>query len=298
MIQLIFIIFIVFLLFKSLHFKYFLMHPFKVLKFAFLDLYDYFKHKKYNECKEYGKVIMLTASDSQAFGCGKSLTMVKMCNELDQRYNNKDVWDYEHKCFVPQHLFFVSNLELKDVHNYIPFTSKDQFKNVDKMGIGKHDVVFFVLDEAGIVFNSRQYKDNLPTEFIQKLLQVRHFKIGFLTNAQRFNMVDKVFREISNVVYTCSKWWRFVVLECFDAYELENAVNPSLLVPINRKIWFALNKDFNSYDTNYNVDTLREELENGDILTTKEILDLRDSHGSDLDQVRRLKTRFKLRKNK
>lgn len=298
MIQLIFLIFLIFICLKSLHVRYFLFHPFKVCKYAFLDVYDYFKHKKYNECKEYGKVIMLTASDSQAFGCGKSLSMVRMCNNLNERYNNRPVWDYDHNCFVDQHIFFVSNLELKNVDNYIPFTSKEQFKYVDKMNIGKHDVVFFVLDEAGIVFNSRQYKDNLPTEFIQKLLQVRHFKIGFLTNAQRFNMVDKVFREISNTVYTCSKWWRFVVLRAFDAYELENAVNPSLLVPISSKIWFALNKDFNSYDTNYNVDTLREELENGDILTTKEILDLRDQHGSDLDQVRKLKTRFKLRKNK
>ena len=166
------------------------------------------------------------------------------------------------------------------------------------MGIGKHDVVFFVLDEAGIVFNSRQYKDNMPTEFIQKLLQVRHYKIGFITNAQRFAMVDKVFREICNTVQTCKKFWRFVWLNTYDAYELENAVNPSLLMPIKRKVWFATNEDFNSYDTNYNIDTLRNDLENGDLLTTEEILASRGESNSDLDTVVRLKKRFRLRKNK
>lgn len=282
----------------SLTFRYILFHPFQVISNSINDLYDYIVHKKYNECKEFGKVLMFTAQDSQAFGCGKSLSMVKLCNNINDRYDNVDVWDYDLNKFVKQHIYFISNLELKDVRHYIPFVSKDQFKNVHKMNIGKHDVVFFVLDEAGIVFNSRQYKDNLPTEFIQKLLQVRHYKIGFITNAQRFMMVDKVFREISNTVTTCKKKWRFVYLCEYDAYEMENAVNPSLLVPKSKRIWFSTNKDYHSYDTTYNVDTLLEELESGDILTTEEILNLRGDTSSDLDQVVKLKRRFRLRKNK
>lgn len=298
MTKFVFIICFVFFFIVNLHFRYFLFHPIQVIKNAIYDIYDYFAHKRYNECKEYGKVLMYTASDSQAFGCGKSLSMVHLCNSIDKRYNNVPVWDTDHKCFVDQHIFFVSNLELKNVSHYIPFTSKEQFKNVHKMNIGKHDVVFFVLDEAGIVFNSREYKTNLPTEFIQKLLQVRHYKIGFITNAQRFNMVDKVFREISNTVTTCKKWWRFVLLQYYDAFELENAVNPNLLVPKFKKIWFATDYDFNSYDTNYNVDTLLNELESGDIMSTSEILALRDNHNSDLDSVIKIKNRFKFRKNK
>ena len=298
MIKIILICVLIFFIFSSITFRFVLTHPFVIIKNAVLDIYDYIKHKKSNECKLYGKVLMYTAQDSQAFGCGKSLSMVNMCNFIDKTYNKKPVWDYEEKKFVNQNIFFVSNLELKNVANYVPFTSKEQFKNVDKMGIGKHDVVFFVLDEAGIVFNSRQYKDNMPTEFIQKLLQVRHYKIGFITNAQRFAMVDKVFREICNTVQTCKKFWRFVWLNTYDAYELENAVNPSLLMPIKRKVWFATNEDFNSYDTNYNIDTLRNDLENGDLLTTEEILASRGESNSDLDTVVRLKKRFRLRKNK
>lgn len=298
MIKIIFILLFIFLFCTSLTFRFILRHPFLIIKNAVIDIYDYFKHKKSNECKLYGKVLMFTAQDSQAFGCGKSLSMVNMCNFIDKQYNNKPVWDYDENKFVNQNIFFVSNLELKNVSNYIPFVSKEQFKNVDKMNIGKHDVVFFVLDEAGIVFNSREYKTNMPTEFIQKLLQVRHYKIGFITNAQRFTMVDKVFREICNTVQTCRKFWRFVWLNTYDAYELENAVNPSLLMPLSRKVWFATNEDFNSYDTNYNIDTLRNDLESGNILTTEEILNARGITNSDLDTVVRLKKRFRLRKNK
>lgn len=295
-----FIIFIVLILFFifNITFRFIIFHPILILSNAFRDLYDYFKHKKWNECKLFGRVIMYTAKDSQAFGCGKSLSMVNLCNQIDKQYNNKPVWDYDLHKFVLQHIIFISNLELKQVKNYIPFVSKDQFKNVDKMNIGRHDILFFVLDEAGIVFNNREYKTNLPTEFIQKLLQVRHYKIGFITNAQRFNMVDKVFREICNTVDTCKKFWRFVWLETYDAYELENAVNPTLLQPKSRRVWFATNSDFNSYDTNYNIDTLKEELENGNLLTTEEILSMRGDTSSDLDQVIKLKRRFKLRKNK
>ena len=93
----------------SLTFRYILFHPITVIKNGIIDIYDYIVHKKYNECKEYGKVLMFTASDSQAFGCGKSLSMVKLCNDIDKTYENKDVWDYDHKCYVKQHVFFVSN---------------------------------------------------------------------------------------------------------------------------------------------------------------------------------------------
>lgn len=286
------------LLIFSITFRFIFFHLWTISKTAFLDIYRYFKYKKYNECKEYGKLLMFTASDSQAFGCGKSLSMVKLCNSIFNRYDNKDVWDSEQNKFVKQHIYFISNLELKDINTYIPFISKEQFKNVDKYGFKSTDVVFFVLDECGVVFNSREYKTNLPTEFITRLLQVRHFKIGFITNAQRFQMVDKVFREVSNTVTTCKKKWRFIWLIDYDAYDVENAVNPSLIVGTNKRIWFALDKDFNSYDTNYNVEQLRDDLDSGNFLSTEEILASRGDDSSDLDSVIHIRKRFQLRKNK
>lgn len=282
----------------SITFRFIVLNFFTVAKTGISDIYYYFKHKKYNECKWFGKLYMFTAQDSQAFGCGKSLSMVHLCNKIYQRYNNKPVWDSEQKKFVMQHVFFISNLELKNIPTYIEFKNKNQFKYIDQYQFKQTDVVIFVLDECGVVFNSREYKTNLPTEFITRLLQVRHFKIGFITNAQRFQMVDKVFREVTNTVTTCRKLWRFIWLIDYDAYELENAVNPSLLQGFNKRIWFALDKDFDSYDTNYNVGQLRDDLEHGLFLSSEEILANRGDTNSDLDQVVKLKKRFRLRKNK
>ena len=298
MLKIIFCIVCICLFIFSVTFRFIILNLFTITKTAFVDIYYYFKHKKYNNCKWFGKLYMFTAQDNQAFGCGKSLSMVHLCNKIYQRYHNKPVWDYEQNKFVNQRIFFISNLELKNIPTYIPFTDKLQFEYIDLYKFAKTDIVIFVLDECGVVFNNREYKTNLPTSFITRLLQVRHFKIGFITNAQRFQMVDKVFREVTNTVTTCKKFWRFVWLIDYDAYELENAVNPSLLQGFNKRVWFALDKDFDAYDTNYNVSQLRNDLEAGKFMTSEEILASRGFNTSDLDQVVKLKKRFRLRKNK
>ena len=110
----------------SITFRFIVLNLFTIVKTGVSDIYYYFKHKKYNECKWYGKLYMFTAQDSQAFGCGKSLSMVHLCNKIYQRYNNKPVWDSEKKKFVQQHVFFISNLELKNIPTYIEFKNKNQ----------------------------------------------------------------------------------------------------------------------------------------------------------------------------
>lgn len=287
-------IFLLFVLIRPTS-RYILFHPISCLIWAVKDIYEYIAHKKYNECKEYGKIKMYSAADAQAFGCGKSLSMAHYCGYLDKRYNHKPVWDSDMGKFVEQHIFFVSNLELKNVDYYIPFVGKTQFQNVEKLGASEHDIVFFVLDEAGIVFNSRQYKDNIPTEFLTRLLQIRHNKVGFILNAQRFGMVDKIIRETCSVVTTCKKFWRIVVLQEYDAFSIENAVNPTLVQPLNTKVWFAKNDDFHAYDTNYNVGQLNADLENGDIMTTEEILANRGDSG-ELDRVTRIRRKYRKKK--
>ena len=269
-----------------------MFHPFVSAYWGVRDIYEYFAYKKYDICKEYGKIKMYSAQDSQAFGCGKSLSMAHYCGLLDKRYNGKLVYDYESNKWVKQNLIFVSNLELKNVKNYIPFIGKDQFENIDKLTRNEYDIVFFVLDEAGIVFNSRQYKDNIPTEFLTRLLQIRHNKVGFILNAQRFTMVDKIIRETCNVVTTCKKIWRIVILSEYDAFSLENAQNPSLIQPLSTKLWFAKNDDFNAYDTNYNIGQLKKELEEGDILNTEEILANRGID-SDVERVSNFRRKYK-----
>ena len=277
--------------------RFLLFHPISGIKWAVHDVWDYFAHKRYNECKEFGKIKMYSAADAQAFGCGKSLSMAHYCGYLNDRFNNKLVYDSDSKSFVHQRLIFVSNLELKNVDYYIPFKSKSQFRDIDKLGASEHDIVFFVLDEAGIVFNNRSYKDNIPTEFLTRLLQIRHNKVGFILNAQRFQMVDKVLRETCSQVTTCKKIWRMIILRNYDAYSIENADNPSLVQPLSTKVWFAKNKDFDAYDTNYNVGTLQAELDHGEIMDTAEILATRGESGT-LERVTHLKKKYTKRLRK
>ena len=224
---LVIIVLILMLLFFP-YFRYFVMHPFTCWKGAILDIYHFIKYKRANECKEYGKVFLFTASGSKAFGSGKTLSMVRYVKWLYNRYNGLLVWDEESEEFVTQRIIVISNVEFKDIP-YIPFIGRDQFVDIDKIPHTEHDILVFCIDEAGMEFNSRNYKDNLPTDFLVRLLQVRHNKCAFVMTAQRFTFVDKVLRQICGVVTTCQMKWRIVRLQDYDAFALENLNNPAML---------------------------------------------------------------------
>lgn len=258
-------------------FTFAVFHPGDSIPFAFKDFFSYYKHKEFNRCKSYGRIFMFTASDSQAFGSGKTLSLVHWVRDTYFRYNNKPVWNKEKQDFVTQHIIVVSNIELKDIP-FIPFVGKNQFIELDKIPHTEDDVIIFALDEAGFVFNSRDYKTNMKVgsdsggDFLARLLQVRHNKICFVLSTQRQNFLDKIIRQTCEVVTTCKKKWRIVRLQDFDAYDLENVTNPLLIKPLRTYYYFANDKLYNSYDTTYNVEKLKEQVEQGELLNTEEIL--------------------------
>lgn len=262
-------IFIVILMFPFLRFCVF--HPVSSGRWAVHDIWDYFRHKRQNECKAYGQVFMFSASDSQAFGSGKTLSMVRWVRQMYHQFNGLQVWDEEKKTFMIQRIIVISNVVFNDIP-YIPFRGREQFVNLDMLPHTEHDILLFVIDEAGMEFNSRNYKENLPSDFLVRLLQVRHNKVALCMTSQRFNFVDKVLRQICGVVTTCKKRWRIVRLQDYDAYMLENAQNPELIQPISTRYYIATDKLFASYDTTYNVEKLKYQLESGDLLNTEEIL--------------------------
>lgn len=259
-------------------FRYAIFHPVSCGKALVNDLYDRVKHKRVNECKEYGKIVLFTASDAQAFGSGKTLSMVRYVVWLYNKYNNLDVWDDETQSFVKQHIIVISNVEINSIP-YIPFVGRSQFVNIDKLPHTEHDIILFCIDEAGMEFNSRNYKDNLPTSFLVRLLQVRHNKCSLVCTCQRFTFIDKVLRQTCNIVTTCKMKWRIVRLQDFDAYALENLNNPEMITPISTRFYLATDKLFNMYDTTYNVEKLKEQLEEGDFLDTEEIINRVKSDG-------------------
>lgn len=264
-----------------------------VLKFAVKDIYYYFKHKKYNECHEFGKIRMNVAAGDQVFGCGKTLSLVKFARHIYKKYNGLQVWDSKAGKFCTQHIHIISNVNLYDIP-YIEWESEEQFTNLEQYGFPDQDITIFLLDEIGTIFNSRTFRTNISPEFLTKLLQSRKNKMCLYSTSQRFLFTDKILRESCSTVTTCRKFWRFITLSDYNAYDLENTTNPALLKPIRSSIWLAKDEDYNSYDTEQLIEKLKRNKD--DIMSTDEILRTRGDSINGIDNIsqkhfRRMKQR-------
>ena len=272
---------LVFFAFVNPYFRYSLMHPIKTVSNAIKDVYEYIHYKRYNEFRGYGKIENYIANSNQAFGCGKTLTMVNQVIDIYNRYDGKYVYDYEKGIFVKQRIRVFSNVAFTNIP-YIPFTGITQFARLEEYyktvsypydePFQTQDIIIFAVDEIGHVFNSRDFKTNFSTETLTRMLQVRKNKVLWIGTSQRWSLIDKIIRETSSEVTTCRKWWRFVLLQTYDAWELENAKSQEMLKPLNMRVWFALNKDYDAYDTNQLVEELNKQVEDGDFIQTEDIL--------------------------
>lgn len=273
-----FILFVIFiiLVFAIPELKYIVFHLPNTLYWFFKDVYYYFAHKNYNICPEFGKIRCNVASGSQVFGCGKTLSLVRYARLIYKRYDNLDVWSSEDNKLVKQHIHIISNVKLVDIP-YIPFVSEEQFTHLDEIfksnNWGKMDIVIFLLDESGAIFNSRNFRTNISPEFLTKLLQSRKNKMALYMTSQRFQFQDKILRESMSLVTTCKKFWRIVTLRDYDAYEVENCTNTNMLKPVSTRIYLATDLDYYSYDTRELIDKLVKESKDGNnYLDTSEIL--------------------------
>lgn len=262
---------VVFILWKFPLLKFILFHPFVVIPNAIKDIYKYFRYKGYNNCKEFGKIRLNSAKSSQVFGCGKTLTLVRQAIEVYHRYNDKLVWSEKENKFVIQKIHIISNVKLYGVP-YIQWESERQFIDIDKMGFAPQDITIYLLDEAGTIFNSRQFRDNISMEFLTRLLQSRKNKMCLYMTAQRFQFTDKILRESCSTVTTCKKIWRIIEVSDYDAFEVENVSNVNLLQPVNRYYWLAKDIDYHRYDSYQLIEKLKKMNDNKEFLTTNEIL--------------------------
>ena len=173
-----------FIMFPLLRFCIF--HPFTVVKNAVVDGYKYIRFKQYNNCHEYGLIRLNSAKTSQVFGCGKTLSLVRQAVHVYNQYNNKQVWSDTKKCFVTQHIHIISNVRLYDVP-YIEWIGESQFTDIDKMGFEDQDIIIYLLDEVGTIFNSRNFRDNISMEFLTRLLQSRKNKMALQQPSKKFH---------------------------------------------------------------------------------------------------------------
>lgn len=263
-------------------------HFYHIVTNGAVDLYNYFKHKEYNRCRFFGRIYMITAYRNKVFGSGKTLDMTMIARAVYNKYNNLPVWSESAQDFVIQHLHLISNVELLDVP-YTPFVSAEQLKNVEQ---GEEDITIFVFDEVGAIWNSRNYKDNINTELLKRLLQVRKNKIGILCTAQRFKFVDALLRQITGSLYCVNKTWRILSVREYDAVSFENCDNIDMVKPLSKSFKFVFNKDYAAYDTSAIVDDLKK----ADMLTDSEILAAQGVIEPNIDFATGIKRRFRKRK--
>lgn len=263
-------------------------HFYHIVTNGAVDIYNYFKHKEYNRCHFYGRIYMITAYRNKVFGSGKTLDMTMIARYVYNKYDGLPVWNNDKQAFVAQHIHLISNVDLLDVP-YTPFISAEQLKNVEQE---EDDITIFVFDEVGAVWNSRNYKDNISTELLKRLLQVRKNKIGILCTAQRFKFVDALLRQITCSLYCVNKTWRILSVREYDAVSFENCDNIDMIKPLSLSYKFVFNKDYVAYDTS----ALVEDLKKKDMLTDSEILAAQGVIEPNIDFATGIKKRYRKRK--
>lgn len=259
-------------------------HFYLIVFYGVLDIYKYFKYKRWREFRRYGKIMCYCG----LFGAGKTLSMTHFVRSLYEQYNNVEVYDFEQRKWVVQHIHIVSNYALHDIP-YTPLVCEEQLYNIEQ---SKQDITIVLLDEISAIFNNRDYKNFTP-DLLTSLLQCRHRKVMFLGTAQRFNMTDKNFRQTMETSSNCKKFWRICRVNLLDAYELENCTNPLMLKPIARQYWFVRDSDYDAYDTNEMVTKLVKTAQEGKLLTSSEIAAKQGEIASNMAFATRIKKRFR-----
>lgn len=266
------------------------------------DTFMYFKDKKWKEFKKYGIKVYVGM-----FGHGKTLSSSHYAHKFYKKYGDD--------------LLFISNYELKDmpytklvsfeqlvdiqevwqsienlkkeigrfedkkkVYGNLPIIQK-QIDKLTKNKIEKekefdYKGVVVCISEIELLLNNRKYAD-FPIELLHTLCQQRKFKMYIMCDAQRFGMIDIAFRRISTWVEDCNKHWRFQCNKVYDAWEMENAINPQFVKPLLRTCFFVRDKDYNGYDTTESVTRYNS----ADFISNKESLERKGYTLADLSIV-------------
>lgn len=288
----------IFLCCISVCFRLTVLHPFLVLYNAVRDLILYILHCGWRNMHT-GELICYTA----LFGKGKTLSVVHYVAGKYHKYNNQKIYDIHRKKWVTQRVHVISNVHLNGIP-YERFESLEQIVSVAERWRKydeKHDTLTCTLvlgDEFSVQMNSREFKKNIDPLFLNTLLTCRHHHITIVYDAQRFNHVDALLRQVTSYVMECDKIWRYMVQYKYDAYSLECATDPSLVRCQKKTGWFIRDRDFARYDTLACVGNLTKTMKNGGMLSEEEILSLQCNRGTDMDGVVKPSRKYRRMKKK
>ena len=259
-------------------------HPISTVWYGVIDLYKYFRFHRWDECAT-GTISCYVG----LFGKGKTLSAVHKVVSLYKRYNDKQIFDFNRKKWVTQKIHIISNVSLAIPYEDFVSLSQivavaDRMRSLDEQN-DTRTCTIVLGDEFSVQLNSRSFKSNIDPLFLNTLLTCRHHHISLIYTSQRFNHVDALLRQVTSYVYTCNKIWRIMVHEQYDAFDLENASDPTLIKPKRRFGWFIKDAAFNAYDTLACVGNLTKSCKEGDMLTEEQILDLQRNNPANLDGV-------------
>ena len=199
------------------------------------DIYTYFKKRKWKDFNYYGIDMFIGM-----FGHGKTLSMTHKAWMIYKRFGKS--------------VLFLSNYKLIG----IPYVELTNFSQIVELGkeneeLQRYKGIVVLIDEIEDVLSHRNYA-SFPLQMLNTLTQQRKLHVYIMCSAQRFFMVDKLFRSITTHAIDCNKYWRLQHMVYYDAWDYENAMNSQLLRPIANLWWFVRDKDFECYDTTQLID--------------------------------------------
>lgn len=273
------------LLLFSHFFRTLVTHPCKVLYYAAKDAFFYVKHKQWNNCPT-GHLVCYFAH----FGGGKTLSATEYITRLYRRYNDKPVYDRQRHKMVTQKIEVLSNAEFVGI-SYAPLNALSDItaratynKDIDAENDTLTVTIVFI-DEASSQLNSREYKNNFDMDTLNTLITCRHYHLNFFYTSQKFKLTDALLRAVTQECVHCHKIWRVMIKTGYNADQLEVAGDALLVKPLYRKAFFITDKIFDGYDTLATVEKLKRGSQAGQMLTAKEILELRGQNTPDADSI-------------
>lgn len=269
--------------------RFIVFHLPRILIGIIPDLFNYLRYKRWRECPSFGKIIAYTG----LFGQGKTKECVRFITKQYKKYHGKMVYDVENKMWVQQKINVFSNVKL--TIPYIKLTSLQQLVDCQYTEFG--NVNLFLIDEASVVFNSREFKSNFSTPALNTILTSRHHKIGIFLTAQRFGHMDALLRQVTSSVFECKffKPLRIQQIKVFDAWEIENCSNLSLIKPKKITYRYTTNKDYANYDTYAMVEEISKKCDTNDFISDSEVLTAQGNSDSDIKLLNKPRRKLKKR---
>lgn len=247
--------------------------------YSVFDLLSYLWHRGWKKFRCYGIDMFIGM-----FGHGKTLSMTHRARKLYKKFKNSILFISNYHLngipYVPL-VNFNQLMELgedkPDHYSYrevmegkIPDWYYDEDGNIDPEYIDyekrqygedeneyilvkmirrwKYQGTVVLIDEIEDVLSHRNYA-SFPLPLLNMLTQQRKKRVYIMCSAQRFFMVDKIWRGITTHVIDCNKYWRFQSMHWYDAWDYENAMTPGLVKPLRYSWWFVKNRDYHAYST-------------------------------------------------